>query len=80
VLAAATALKGRRVLANPPAREVRGALAAGAVASAASTLLAAPLLRAVERGPWWPFAAERLALAAVTVARSRRTACQDRSR
>jgi undecaprenyl-diphosphatase len=70
VLAAATALKGRRVLANPPAREVRGALGAGA--SAASTLLAAPLLRAVERGPWWPFAAERLGLAALTVARSRR--------
>jgi undecaprenyl-diphosphatase len=72
VLAAATALKGRRVLAHPPAREVRGALGAGAVASAASTLLAAPLLRAVERGPWWPFAAERLGLAALTVARSRR--------
>ena len=80
VLAAATALKGRRVLAHPPAREARGALAAGAVASGASTLLAAPLLRAVERGPWWPFAAERLGLAAVTVARSRRIACEDRSR
>jgi undecaprenyl-diphosphatase len=72
VLAAATALKGRRVLADPPVREVRGALAAGAVAAAVSTLLAAPLLRAVERGPWWPFAAERLGLAALTVARSRR--------
>jgi len=68
------------VLAHPPAREARGALAAGAVASGASTLLAAPLLRAVERGPWWPFAAERLGLAAVTVARSRRIACEDRSR
>ena len=67
--------------AREPARaRGAGALAAGAVASAASTLLAAPLLRAVERGPWWPFAAERLALAAITVARSRRAACQDRRR
>jgi len=80
VLAAATALKGRRVLANPPARADRPGLAAGAVASFGSTLLAAPLLRAVERGPWWPFAAERLALAAVTTRASRRAACEDRPR
>jgi undecaprenyl-diphosphatase len=71
VLAAATALKGRRVLAEPPAADARPGLAAGAAASFASTLLAAPLLRAVERGPWWPFAAERLALAAVVAIRSR---------
>ncbi len=80
VLAAATALKGRRVLADPPPRGLRRALAAGALASAASTLLAAPLLRAVERGPWWPFAAERLGLAATVAVRSRRAACEDRRR
>jgi undecaprenyl-diphosphatase len=77
VLAAATALKGRRLLSDPPARDGRVALAAGALAAFGATLLAAPLLRAVERRAWWPYAAERLALAAVVVARSRRRACED---
>jgi undecaprenyl-diphosphatase len=80
VLVAATALKARRLLADPPPRAGRRALAAGAAAAFASTLAAAPLLRAVERGPWWPYAAERVALAAVAVARSRRAACEDRRR
>jgi undecaprenyl-diphosphatase len=77
VLVAATALKGARVLADPPPRAERAALTAGAAAAAASTFAAAPLLRAVERGPWWPYAAERLALAAAVWARSRRRACED---
>jgi undecaprenyl-diphosphatase len=80
VLAAATALKGRRLVSDPPAPEGRGALAAGALAALGSTLAAAPLLRAVERGPWWPYAAERVALAAVVWARSRRPACEDPGR
>ena len=80
VLVAATALKGGRVLADPPPRAQRAALAAGAGAAAVSTFAAAPLLRAVERGPWWPYAAERLALAAAVRARSRRRACEDRGR
>jgi undecaprenyl-diphosphatase len=80
VLAAATALKGRRLVSDPPPREGRRALAAGALAAAAATLAAAPLLRAVQRGPWWPYAAERLALAAVVAVRSRRPACEDRTR
>jgi len=80
VLVAATALKGARLLLDPPPRSERTALAAGTVAAFASTLLAAPLLRAVERRPWWPYAAERLALAAAVRARSRRPACEDRRR
>jgi undecaprenyl-diphosphatase len=78
VLAAATALKGRRLLTDPPPREVRAALAAGAAAALAGTLVAAPLARAVERGPWWPYAAERVALAGAVALRSRRPACEDR--
>jgi undecaprenyl-diphosphatase len=77
VLAAATALKGRRLVVDPPARGGRVALAAGAAAAAVSTLAAAPLLRAVERAPWWPYAVERVALAGVVAARSRRAACED---
>ena len=80
VLVAATTLKVRRLVADPPPRAGRRALAAGAAAAFASTLAAVPLLRIVERGPWWPWAAERVALAAVTVARSRRAACEDRRR
>ena len=74
VLVAATTLKGRRLLADPPPRAGRVALAAGALAAAASTVAAAPLLRAVERLPWWPYAVERLALAAVVVTSSRSSA------
>jgi undecaprenyl-diphosphatase len=78
VLAAATALKGRRLLSDPPARDGRRALAVGAVAAFCATLASAPLLRAVERRPWWPYAVERLGLAAVAVGRSRRLACDHR--
>lgn len=80
VLGAATALKGRRLLSDPPPRGGRVALAAGAAAAFAATLASAPLLRAVERRPWWPYAVERVALAAVVTARSRRPACEDRAR
>jgi undecaprenyl-diphosphatase len=80
VLAAATALKGRRLVSDPPAREGRVALAAGAASAFAATLVAGPLLRVVERRRWWPYAAERLGLAAVVTARSRRAACEDRRR
>jgi undecaprenyl-diphosphatase len=81
VLVAATTLKGRRLLADPPPRGDRVALAAGALSAAGSTLAAAPLLRAVERLAWWPYAVERLALAAAVVTvRTRRAACKDRRR
>jgi undecaprenyl-diphosphatase len=80
VLVAATALKGRRLVEDPPPSEGRRALAGGALAAFASTLAAAPLLRAVERDAWWPYAVERLGLAAVVWARSRRPACEDRGR
>jgi undecaprenyl-diphosphatase len=80
VLVAATALKGRRLVSDPPPREGRVALAVGAAAAFGSTLAAAPLLRAVERGPWWPYAAERVALAAAVAVRLRRAACEDRGR
>jgi undecaprenyl-diphosphatase len=77
VLVAATALKGRRLLSDPPAPDGRVALAAGALAALGSTLAAAPLLRAVERGPWWPYAAERVGLAGVVLQRwhARRRLC-----
>jgi undecaprenyl-diphosphatase len=77
VLVAATTLKGRRLVADPPPRSAKRALAAGTVAAAAATLAAAPLLRAVERRPWWPYAAERLALAGAVAVRLRRRACED---
>jgi undecaprenyl-diphosphatase len=78
VLVAATTLKGRRLVADPPPRSGLRPLAAGTVAAAAGTVCAAPLLRAVERRPWWPYAVERLALAGAVWLRWRRLACKDR--
>lgn len=72
VLAAATARKAARLLAAPPPASARRALAAGALASTLATLAGAPLLRAVERGPWWPYAAWRAALAALALGRRSR--------
>jgi len=71
VLGAATALKGVRLAQDPPRQEVRRALLAGAAAALVSTLAGAPLLRAVERGPWWPYGAWRLGLAAAAGLKAR---------
>jgi len=80
VLVAATALKALRLAQAPPPRRRRRALAAGALAALGSTLACAPALRAAERGPWWPYAAERLVVAGLAAAHARRRACKDRRR
>jgi undecaprenyl-diphosphatase len=77
VLAAATARRAARLLRHRPGTVTAPALAAGAGAAAASTLAAAPLLRAVAERPWWPYAAYRVGLAAAVGLRSRRRVRQD---
>jgi undecaprenyl-diphosphatase len=72
VVVAATVRKGAGLAAAPPSPATRRALAAGAGAALASTLASGPLLRAVERAPWWPYALWRTALGAAVVVRSRR--------
>jgi undecaprenyl-diphosphatase len=69
LVAGATVLKGARLAVTGLPRPLRRPFAAGALAAAASTLAAAPLRRrAGVRAP----AAERVALAALAVARARR--------
>jgi undecaprenyl-diphosphatase len=74
VLAGAAALKGVRLARRAPAPGERRVLAGGAAAAFASTLLALPLARALERDrPLWPWAAYRCALAAtLLMTRARR--------
>jgi undecaprenyl-diphosphatase len=67
VVAGAAALKGARVLAAG-AEAPRGALAAGTAAAFVSALAARRTLGLVRRGPLWPWAVERTALAAAILA------------
>lgn len=73
VIVGAVALKGERLRRRGVAPRLRRALALGTAASFASTLLSQQLLRVVERDrALWPYAAYRLALAALVAARLRR--------
>ena len=74
VIAGATALKGGRLARRGAPRPLRRALAAGAAAAFASTLGSTWLIRLVERdrSPA-PYAAYRLALAALVTVRAART-------
>ncbi len=72
VIAGAAALKGARLRARGVAPEMRRAMAAGVVASFASTLVSQRLISLVERDrALWPYAAYRVGLAAAVVARMR---------
>jgi len=72
VIVGATALKGVRLARRGLPTGVAGAFAAGIGAAFASTLVSVRLIRAVERDrPLAPYAAYRLALAAVVWARAR---------
>jgi undecaprenyl-diphosphatase len=72
VIGGAAALKLARTLAHRPSRAQAAGLLAGAGASFGSTLLAARVLRPLERGwPLRPFAAYRMALALALVVRLR---------
>jgi undecaprenyl-diphosphatase len=73
VIAGATTLKGVRLYRRGVEPDARRALAAGAAASFASTLLSTWLIGRVERDrSLLPYAAYRVALAALIIARSRR--------
>jgi undecaprenyl-diphosphatase len=75
VIVGATALKGVRLARRGPPRGVTRAFAAGIGAAFVSTLASVRLIRAVERDrPLAPYAAYRLALAALVVRRARRQA------
>lgn len=70
VIVGATLLKGMRLRRRGTSSELRGALAAGAAASFASTLASQRLITLVERDrALWPYAAYRFAVAAVVVQR-----------
>jgi undecaprenyl-diphosphatase len=70
VIVGATLLKGVRMRRRGVGPELRGALAAGAAASFASTLASQRLIALVERDrTLWPYAAYRVGLAAVVAAR-----------
>jgi undecaprenyl-diphosphatase len=73
VIAGAVALKGTRLARRGITPGTGRALAIGAAASFASTLASQRLIRVVERDrALWPYAAYRLALAAVVLQRARR--------
>jgi undecaprenyl-diphosphatase len=70
VIVGAVALKGARMRRRGTSRELSGALALGAAASFASTLASRRLISLVERDrALWPYAAYRMALAALVAAR-----------
>lgn len=72
VIVGATALKGARLSRRGLPAPVAAAFAAGAAASFASTLLAAPLVARADRAPSYaPFAAYRVALGAVSLIAAR---------
>jgi undecaprenyl-diphosphatase len=74
VIVAAAVLKGARLHRRGTDPATRTALATGVAASFASTLACQRLIRLVERDrALWPYAAYRLALAAVVMRRLRRT-------
>jgi hypothetical protein len=73
VIVGAAVLKGARLRKRGVARGTGRALAIGAGASFASTLLSQRLIRLVERDrALWPYAAYRVGLAATVFARLRR--------
>jgi undecaprenyl-diphosphatase len=70
LIVGATALKGTRLGRRGTTPELRRALAVGVSASFASTLASQRLIRLVERDrALWPYAAYRIALAAVVLAK-----------
>jgi undecaprenyl-diphosphatase len=70
IIVGATGLKGARLARRGTTPEVRRALAVGVGASFASTLASQRLIRLVERDrALWPYAAYRIALAAVVLAK-----------
>jgi undecaprenyl-diphosphatase len=72
VTAGAAVLKGVRLARAGFAPELRAPFAAGGLAALCSTALALPFLRPLESGTSWrPFAAYRLALAGLALARGR---------
>ncbi|MFN8160371.1 MAG: undecaprenyl-diphosphate phosphatase [Solirubrobacterales bacterium] len=73
IIVGATALKGSRLARRGLPPGLRRSLEAGVLASFASTLASQRLIRLVERDrALWPYAAYRLALAVVVLARVRR--------
>ncbi|HET7416180.1 MAG TPA: undecaprenyl-diphosphate phosphatase [Solirubrobacterales bacterium] len=73
IIVGATALKGTRLARRGTTPELRRSLAVGVSASFASTLASQRLLRLVERDrALWPYAAYRIALAAVVLRRLNR--------
>ncbi len=73
VIVGATALKGARLRQRGASPELRRGIAAGVAASFASTLASQRLISLVERDrALWPYAAYRVALAAVVVGRMSR--------
>jgi undecaprenyl-diphosphatase len=73
IIVGATALKGTRLARRGTTPELRRSLAIGVTASFASTLASQRLIQLVERDrALWPYAAYRLGLAAVVLARLRR--------
>lgn len=73
VIVAAAAGKGARLAGRGMPPGARRAMAAGVLASFASTLGSQGLIKLIERdgGPLWPYAAYRVALAAAVAARMR---------
>jgi undecaprenyl-diphosphatase len=70
IIVGATALKGARLARRGTTPELRRSLAVGVAASFASTLASQRLIRLVERDrALWPYAAYRVALAAVVLAK-----------
>lgn len=72
VIAGASALKGLRIARRPVAPGARSALAAGVGASFVSALASARLVALVDGRSPWPFAAYRVVLAALALARADR--------
>jgi undecaprenyl-diphosphatase len=70
IIVGATALKGGRLAKRGTTPELRRSLAVGVAASFASTLASQRLIQLVERDrALWPYAAYRLGLAAVVLAK-----------
>jgi undecaprenyl-diphosphatase len=73
IIVGATALKGARLARRGTTPELRRSLAVGVSASFASTLASQRLIRLVERDrALWPYAAYRIALAAVVLRKTKR--------
>ena len=78
IIVGATLLKGRRLAARRAGDSLRRPIAVGVAASFASTGASQRLIRLVERDrALWPYAAYRIALAALVLARLRRRPAAD---